>query len=175
MSGSRRPLVSNATVGQYQSFQIVIPEKTTNSLLIHGTAREIADIQALINRLDRTPSQVIIQALLVEVQLGDSDEFGVELGVQHSVLFDRGLIDNIVSTVTETIEGGGVKTTSQEVLSQRSTPGFNFNNQPLGNNTVAHPSSVGGQGLSNFGVGRVNGDLSVGGLVLSAGSDSWET
>lgn len=166
---ARDPL--RASGANNKSLQIVVPEKTTNSLMIHGTREELADIQAIINRLDRTPSQVVIQALLVEVQLGNTEEFGVEVGLQDSVLFDRGLIDNIVS-LTETIKDGGATTTRQNVISQRQTPGFNFNNQPLGNNTVSHPSRVGGQGLSNFGVGRVNGDLGFGGLVLSAGSES---
>ncbi len=67
--------------------QAIIAEKTTNSLLIRGNAREVAEIRALVEQLDRMPSQVLIQALLVEVELGDTDEFGVELGVQDSVLF----------------------------------------------------------------------------------------
>lgn len=150
----------------------VVPEKTTNSLLVHGTIEELTEIQALIQRMDSSPPQVLIQALLVEVQLGNTDEFGVEIGVQDSVLFDRGVVDNI-RTITETIqEASGAKVTRQEVLSQTSTPGYNFNNQPLGNNSVANPGKIGPQALSNFGVGRVNGDLGFGGLVLSAGSES---
>ncbi|MFM8222135.1 MAG: type II secretion system protein GspD, partial [Planctomycetaceae bacterium] len=49
-----------------------------------------------------------------------------------------------------------------------------FNNQQLGNNTSPNlnTSRLGTQGLSNFAVGRVNGDLGYGGLVLSAGSES---
>ena len=63
------------------------------------------------------------------------------------------------------------KTTNQTILSKSTTPGFAFNNAPLGNNAV-NPGIVGTQALSNLGTGRVNGDLGFGGLVLSAGSDS---
>ena len=53
---------------------------------------------------------------------------------------------------------------------------FNFNNLPLGNSgsdrSLATRESVGGQGLTNFSVGRVNSELGFGGLVLSASSES---
>jgi type II secretory pathway component GspD/PulD (secretin) len=152
--------------------QAIIAEKTTNSLLIRGNAREVAEIRALVEQLDRMPSQVLIQALLVEVELGDTDEFGVELGVQDSVLFNRSVIDNIL-TISETVTSpNGVQTSNQKIISQTAQPGFNFNNQPLGNNTAVSPATVGKQGLSSFGMGRINGDLGFGGLVLSAGSES---
>jgi type II secretory pathway component GspD/PulD (secretin) len=152
--------------------QAIIAEKTTNSLLIRGNAREVAEIRALVEQLDRMPSQVLIQALLVEVELGDTDEFGVELGVQDSVLFSRSVIDNIL-TISETVTSpNGVQTSNQKIISQTAQPGFNFNNQPLGNNTAVSPATVGKQGLSSFGMGRINGDLGFGGLVLSAGSES---
>ncbi len=151
---------------------VVIAEKTTNSLLIRGTAQEVAEIQDLIVQLDRIPAQVVIQALLVEVELGDTDEFGVELGVQDSVLFDRSVIDKLVTINSTNTAPNGVQTTTQNILSQTSMPGFNFNNQPLGNNTAIQPSRVGSQALSGLGVGRVNGDLGFGGLVLAAGSES---
>ncbi|MFN8705823.1 MAG: type II secretion system protein GspD, partial [Planctomyces sp.] len=66
----------------------------------------------------------------------------------------------------------GTQTTNQNIISRTAAPGFNYNNQPLGNNVAANPTRLGPQGLSNFGVGRVNGDLGFGGLVLSAGSES---
>ncbi len=150
----------------------VVPEPMTNSLLIEGTPDEIARIEALVRDLDSDPGQVTIQALLVEVVLGNTNEFGVELGFQDSVLFDRSVINNLVTIPTTNTAPNGVQTTTTNVLSQTSTPGFNFNGSALGNNTSVNPSNVGRQGLSNLGVGRINGDLGFGGLVLSAGSNS---
>jgi general secretion pathway protein D len=161
-----------STVELLEREVIVVPEPVSNSLLISSTPRYFDEIQALTKKLDEAPAQVVIQALLVEVELNKNDEFGVELGVQDSVLFDRSVINNLV-TLTETLTApNGVQTTTQRLVSQESQPGFLFNNTPLGNNTAVRPSSVGNQGLSNFGVGRVNGDLGYGGLVLSAGSES---
>lgn len=151
---------------------VVVAEPQTNSLLIEGTPEELAVVQSLISELDQAPGQVVIQALLVEVVLGNTREQGIELGFQDSVLFDRSIVDNVV-TITETITSpNGVQTSDQRILSQSATPGFPFNGAPLGNNTSVRPSSVGRQGVSNLGLGRVSGDLGFGGLVLSAGSNT---
>ena len=163
---------SRPGTGMSQNGLVVTADKKTNCLLIRGIPSEVEEIKQLVCTLDQQPPQVVIQALLVEVELGDTDELGVELGIQDSVLFDRSVVDKLVSVTKTTTAANGVQTTNQEVISQTSIPGFNFNNQPLGNNTAIHPSRVGTQGLSSFGVGRVNGDLGFGGLVLSAGSDS---
>lgn len=171
---STRPVAGAArhAVAPEPSGQMVVAEMTTNSLLVRGEQRQIDQILDLIRRLDRNPPQVVIQALLVEVQLGNTDEFGIELGVQDSILFDRSVVGDIV-TVTETLTtAGGNQTTNQTIVSQTASPGFNFNTPLLGGNTAGDPGRIGSQGLTNFGVGRVNGDLGYGGLVLSAGSES---
>jgi type II secretory pathway component GspD/PulD (secretin) len=166
-------VAGNAASNFNSADAVVVAEPKTNSILVGASNRYLDRIRGLIQELDSTPPQVFIQALLVEVDLGNTDEFGVELGAQDSVLFDRSVIDNIL-TVTETTSNPatGIATTNQTIVSQTAEPGFNFNNKPLGNNTAIHPSKVGSQGLGNFGLGRVNGDLGYGGLVLSAGSES---
>lgn len=151
---------------------IVTPEPLSNSLIISATPRYHEEIMKLTEELDREPQQVAIQALLVEVTLEDNDEFGVELGFQDSILFDRSVIDNILTISETNTAPNGVQTTSQRIISQSSTPGFPFNNLPLGNNTSVHPGRVGSQGLSSFSLGRTNTDLGYGGMVLSASSDS---
>lgn len=153
---------------------IVVPERVSNSLLISATPRFFKDVIELVTRLDRAPKQVVIQALLVEVALDNTDEFGMELGLQDSILFNRSLITQLVQVATTNTSPNGVVTTNNNVVSQTSTPGYLFNNSILGNNTSSfvNPSTVGTQGLTNFSVGRVNNDLGYGGLVLAAGSES---
>ncbi|HCS55139.1 MAG TPA: hypothetical protein DIW81_26740, partial [Planctomycetaceae bacterium] len=156
---------------------IIVPEPLSNNLLISATPEYFAEIMAVVEQLDCDPAQVIIQAMLVEVELNNLDEFGVELGFQDSILFDRSVINNLL-TVTNTQTNQNIQTTTQQIVSQEGAPGFLFNNPSifpnLGNNTgpASQPNLVAGQGLSNFGVGRVNGDLGFGGLVLSASSES---
>lgn len=144
---------------------VVQAEQQTNSVLISASPRYFDDIVSMVEKLDEDLPQVNIQALLVEVQLNNTDEFGVEFGIQDSLLFSRGLpgVAGVAST-------GGT-----------TGPGFNFNNAakdaagiiPAGTNTNATGrNNVAGQALSNFAVGRANSDLGYGGLVLSAGSES---
>lgn len=146
-------------VGNFEQFErevIVVAEANSNSLLISATPRYYDSILEVVEKIDMDQQQVVIQALLVEVELTNNDEFGVELGLQDSLLFDR--------SGTATV--GSVANTL--------VPGYLFNNQPSGNTTsgLANSDRVGGQGLSNFSLGRTNSELGFGGLVLSAGSES---
>ena len=127
---------------------IVVPEVVSNSLIVSATPRFFEDIRKVVEELDRRPPMVIIQVLLAEVALSDIDQFGIELGLQDSLLFDRGI--------------GAI--------------GFPFNQAGIGNNntpaSLATRENVAGQALSNFGVGRQDANLGYGGLVLSASSES---
>ena len=108
------------------------------------------------------------------MQLNNTDEFGIELGLQSPVLFDRSLKQTPVVQTQTLTPVGQPQVTSQILLSEEGTPGFNFNNPgvPLGNNILAGAGTVGGQSLTNFSLGRTNSQLGYGGLVLSAGSSS---
>lgn len=126
---------------------VIVPETVSNSLIVSATPEYFDQIVEIITQLDERPPMVLIQVLIAEVQLSNTDEFGIELGIQDPILFDRSV--------------AGV-------------PGFLFNSTgSLGNNTSA-PSSdvVGAQAISNFGVGRGNSTLGFGGMVLSASSDA---
>ncbi len=164
-----------STVEQLEREVIVVSEPVSNSLLISATPRYNDEIQRLIEKLDAAPQQVVIQALIVEVELNDADEFGIELGFQDSILFDRSIVDDILTTTTTTTQNN-TTVTQTNIISQSSSPGYLFGNPatPLGNNTTpgSPTNRVGSQGLSNFSVGRTNGDLGFGGLVLSASSES---
>jgi type II secretory pathway component GspD/PulD (secretin) len=149
----------------------VVAEKTTNSLIIRGSQETLPIIMRIIHDLDRSPREVLLQALIVEVLVSNTKEFGVEMGLQDSVLFDRSIVNSIQTVNQTSTAPNGVQTTNQGILSQQLTPGFNFNSPVLGTNS-ASPGRIGSQGLGNLGVGRFNNELGFGGLVLSAGSDS---
>ncbi|MFI4876704.1 MAG: secretin N-terminal domain-containing protein, partial [Blastopirellula sp. JB062] len=132
---------------------IVVPETFSNSLIITATPRYFKEIVKIVEELDARPPMVAIQVLIADVQLGKIEELGFEFGLQDSLLFDR-------STVS----------------SGQLDPGFDFNNNPLGNSasaaSLATASAVGSQGLSDLGLGRTNPGLGYGGFVFSAASES---
>lgn len=164
---------------------IIVPEGATNSLIISATPRFFNEVIRVVKELDERPPMVLIQVMIAQVQLNDTDQFGVELGLQDSVLFDRSLLTDITpltQTVNNTSPGGAVvSTTSQTIVTATGAPGFNFNSgQPIGNNvattlnqgSLSTAGRVGAQALSNFAVNRADPSLGFGGFVFSASSDA---
>ncbi len=181
-----RRQIEQAAPGQSNPFQeierevVVVPEPVANKLILAATPRFYDEIKALIDKLDEQPPQVMIQVLIAEVSLNHVKEFGVELGVQSSVLFDRSLLGDLLTTTnsSQASTAAGVTTVTEELIQAASNiPGFLFNDSgPLGNSgsskAVASAQEIGGQGLSNFGVGRSSQNSGFGGLVLSASSQN---
>lgn len=172
---SQDDLLSN--IERLRQEVIVAPDNNSNSLIVEASPEYYSQIIDIIQELDATPPQVVIQALLVEVQLDNTDEFGVELGFQDPTLFSRSIVQEMTDLITipQTTNVPGVgQVQSTQIITQNATPGFNFNNtlNPLGNNASGNTSTVGTQGISNFSLGRQNGDLGFGGFVFSAQSDA---
>ena len=122
----------------------VTPVDVGNSLIVSAAPEYYDEIARVISELDRRPPMIKVKALLVQINLNKLEEFGIEVGVQDSLLFDRGTAEGI---------------------------NFDFNQSSIGNSPV-QPSTLAGQALSNLNVGRINSALGYGGLVLSAGSES---
>jgi len=59
---------------------VVVPDKTTNSLLIAASRTRYEEIYDLIRQLDKRQDQVLIETALVELTGQDSLDLGVELG-----------------------------------------------------------------------------------------------
>ena len=132
----------------------VVAETETNSLIITGSVEYIHLLEDIIADID-FKKQVVIQAVIAQVELSDTFEFGIEWGVQDSMLFDRGI--------------GGLA---------ENTIGYPFNQSGLGNTIAAGTTglatreNLAGQVISNLNVGRSNSDTGYGGLVVSAGNES---
>lgn len=178
-------IVNQAAPGRQNPFEqiqqevVVVPEEVRNLLIISATPRFFNQIMELVEGLDSEPPQVMIQVILAEVNLDNFHEFGVELGLQDSLLFDRSLLGELVQTTVSnslSTPAGVVTTTQDTIVAATNTPGFDFNNNPLGNsgslNSLSTAGQVAGQGLSHFSLGRTNTDLGYGGLVLSASSEN---
>ncbi|HWB10503.1 MAG TPA: secretin N-terminal domain-containing protein [Pirellulales bacterium] len=178
---------------------VVVPELVTNSLIVSATPRFFDEISKIVEQLDARAPMVMIQVLIAEVTLTNTDEFGIEVGLQNSVMFDRSLLSGfqlIQSSFQQQQNGSTIATTNQAIVGANSTPGFDFNNPTLqgaapptgstatqgtfgiglpnsGSTTSLNTAStLGQQALSNFGMGRTNSTLGYGGLVLSLSSDT---
>ena len=151
-------IVTQAAPGRQNPFEqieqevVVVPEPVRNTLIVSATPRYIDQIMELIGELDDQPPQVVVQVILAEVDLDNFHEFGVELGLQDSLLFDRSLLGNLLTTVSTdqaSTPAGIITSTTETIVGADNEPGFDFNNQPLGNSgserSLATSGDVGGQ------------------------------
>ena len=92
---------------------VVVPEPVSNSLVLERHAAFFDEVKGIIDQLDARPPMVMIQVLIAQIDLGNTNEFGIELGLQDSVLFDRSTLSNLQTTST-TLPNG---TTTQTIAS----------------------------------------------------------
>ena len=170
---------------EMQRDMIVIAEPFTNKLLVSATPKYFAELMRIIHELDAQPPQVVIQVMIAEVDLSSTEEFGVEIGLQSPVLFQRGIFPNTASGFnsngTTAVNFANASTeqvvgTVTNSVNPFANPGFNFNASPnlpaLGNNPLSSPGVVGVQGVGNLGVGRADPN-GLSGFVFSAASNSF--
>jgi type II secretion system protein D len=157
------------TANQNTAFQelmrdvVIVPEPISNTLLISASPQYFMELYRIIEQMDQMPPQVVIQVLVAEVTLNDDQEFGVEMGLQSPVLFNRSLFTSQTTTAGAANIGA---------------PGFLFNSTSGGasvlpNSTNFSPGIVGVQGISNLNVGRISPNGGQGGFVFSAQSRSF--
>jgi type II secretion system protein D len=166
-----------STVELLEREVFIVSEPTSNSILLSATPRYFDELKKMIDKLDAAPTQVVIQALIVEVTLTNDDEFGIELGFQSPVLFDRSTLSTPVTLTTTTSQNASTTVANTVNLSTSASPGFQFTDPAqgvdgLGQNSIVNSSTVGTQEMTNFGVGRTSQGGYGSGLVLAASSES---
>ncbi|MGH7795853.1 MAG: type II secretion system secretin GspD [Candidatus Binatia bacterium] len=78
---ARPPLPTQppTTQAQQQQEQLrIVPDPATNSLIIYGTAQEFQNIRNILKDLDAIPRQVLIEAMVLQVDLSDTESLGVD-------------------------------------------------------------------------------------------------
>lgn len=72
--GQQQQAVAAASIGGIR----VMADELNNSVLVWSTKAEYTKIEATLKRLDLPPTQVLIEATIVEVTLGDNLNYGVQ-------------------------------------------------------------------------------------------------
>ena len=139
---------SSITNAEIKETQVVIGfDALSNSIILSAPPRNFETLMQIIKDLDFKPNMVMIQVVIAEVELNDGFEFGVELGLQDSMLFDRG-----------------------------AAIGYAFQGQALGNDgtteALASRETLASQAVAGFGLGRSSATLGYGGFVFSAANES---
>ncbi|MEL7499634.1 MAG: secretin N-terminal domain-containing protein [Planctomycetota bacterium] len=146
----------NSGVATVNKAVIVQHEVISNSLIVSALPEYRREIEEIIKALDRRPPMVKVKTLIAEVDLDAVEEFGVELGIQDSLLFDRGTSVAASGALT------GIGFPFNSAANAGVTPNANAFAQEL----------LAGQAVSQLGVASANTTLGYSGLVLSAGNES---
>ncbi|GAA4418989.1 type II secretion system secretin GspD [Acidovorax lacteus] len=94
--------VTATTLGQGPNAVRMIADELNNMVVFYGTRAEFAKVEAALKRLDLPPTQVLIEASIIEVTLRDDLEYGLQWlfnGGAPGDLTGRGAISNVAGGV----------------------------------------------------------------------------
>ncbi|MDR4505907.1 MAG: type II secretion system secretin GspD [Candidatus Scalindua sp.] len=91
----------------------IIADKSTNSIIVKALPTDYYDIKAIIETLDATPQQVLIESVIAEVKLTDELQRGVEYFFRHKGRDSEGasisLLPAGITSGVDALTGGGTK------------------------------------------------------------------
>jgi len=79
--GVRPPAPGQQQQQQQQEQLRIVPDPATNSLIIYGTVQEFQNIKNILRDLDAIPRQVLIEAMVLQVDLNDTQSLGVDVEI----------------------------------------------------------------------------------------------
>lgn len=84
----------------------ILPDKRTNSLLIMASKADFAAIEGIVEIMDMQLSQVLIEAVIIQVELGNQFESGVHW-VQNAVMLHEGVRSGAQESMAAVAASGG--------------------------------------------------------------------
>lgn len=92
----------------------IIPDERSNSLIVYATKDDMKMITNIVEKVDRLLAQVLIEAIIMDVQLNDNFEFGVsafmrqqQLGQVTSVAASKNA-PSFLDAITNLVDGSGL-------------------------------------------------------------------
>lgn len=98
--------LQQALTGMSSEYGSIVANKTGNVLIICDTREKVDWIVAEIRKADKTPQQIIIEAVLIDVQITDDEEIGVNWDIMSDKFYDIGYRQNFSLRLGSTIENG---------------------------------------------------------------------
>jgi len=79
-------------------------DKKSNSLIICDTKQKLEKILVEIRKADRTPQQIMVEVVILDVQLDDDSEIGINWDILSDERYDMGYRQNFTTRLTSTID-----------------------------------------------------------------------
>jgi len=76
--GVARPPTPQAPGAKPEEQLRIVADPATNSLIIYGTTQEFQNVRNILKELDAIPRQVLIEAMVLQVDLSDTESLGVD-------------------------------------------------------------------------------------------------
>ncbi|MHC4167559.1 MAG: secretin N-terminal domain-containing protein [Planctomycetota bacterium] len=88
--------------GMSSPYGSVIANKKTNSLIISDTKENLARILSEIEKADKTPKQIMVEVVIVDVQLSDDTEIGINWDILSNTTYDVAYRQNFTNRLGAT-------------------------------------------------------------------------
>ncbi|GJM19974.1 MAG: hypothetical protein DHS20C14_21870 [Phycisphaeraceae bacterium] len=79
------PQLSGSLLRELEQEVTVIGDPNSNKLIISASPRYIETVRSIVDELDASPPQVMIEVLIAEVTLNASEEFGIDVSIGGTV------------------------------------------------------------------------------------------
>jgi general secretion pathway protein D len=91
LPGVTRPATPGAPTAKPEEQLRVVADPATNSLIVYGTAQEFQNIKTILKELDAVPRQVLLDVLVFEVTLNNTERLGVDYEIKsgNTPFFNR--------------------------------------------------------------------------------------
>lgn len=83
-TSSTEPAATGSLLAQLRGSVQIVPDETTNSLLVRALPTDWQTVRAAIDSMDLRPLQVLIEVVIAEVRTTDDTQLGVSASVQRS-------------------------------------------------------------------------------------------
>lgn len=87
--------------GAFSGDVIIVPDETTNSLMVRSSGADLALVRAAVDQLDIRPLQVLIEVLIVEARRDKSLSFGLDMALPPTKVTSAG--QTTISAATQGI------------------------------------------------------------------------
>jgi len=96
--------LKTALAGMLSQYGSITVDSGTNSLIICDTREKLEKIVAEIRKADKTPQQIMVEVVIVDVQLSDDTEIGINWDILSDKNYDIGYRQNFTTRLGSTIE-----------------------------------------------------------------------
>ncbi len=82
----------------FSTYGSVAADESTNSLIVCDTKEDVARILAEIKKIDRRPKQIVVEVVILDVQLKDDTEIGINWDLLSNKRYDIGYRQNFTTS-----------------------------------------------------------------------------